>query len=531
MMKSYSEPLKNKARIEVISNAIIQLTTKRFQSTLARRSYVREVREYFVSKGDRYDKCEAAKLTNRVIEKWESFYDSIILEKSPSNLKVAYLAGPNPENDLDVLCQYGVLPENIWAFESDNSTYLQAVDSALSSRYPFIKIVNSGIDAFLEVSHQKFDIIYLDFCGPLPSRNPKQKTLATITKILAHHSLNSPGALITNFSLPSKDQDSEGYSLIAKLVALYLYPKAFIESNDPENNFEDGPDGMRIDRWVSKIEADLPNYYSQFITRVMMDHAIILSPYGRFPKESTILKKLFDTNKAAKLKSTIDELIHSCGEVVSDTDMHPLLWMFASLSKKINNCDQEYPQIINTDSKFSDFADMFLNQLDTKYNGNEFIDRIASFSVFLSEMQSKEFLSPALLKLKGDHNYKNYHQFCDMFLFHQMLELIFRQIATPYQYNTENLMRWKYKAKETDMFMDLMILDECRYLYDWMPTVDMIGKGVSNIERQLSFRFALDAIRKHSRYYNPDIFFGTGIVSEYTKPFEAKTLSIRKILT
>lgn len=531
MTKSYSEPLKNKARIEVISNAVNQLTTNRFQSTLARRSYVREVREYFLTKGDRCEKCEAAKLTDSIIEKWESFYDSIVLEKLPCNLKVAYLAGPNPENDLDVLCQCGVLPENIWAFESDNSTYLQAIDSALSSKFPFVKIVNSGIDAFLDVSHQKFDIIYLDFCGPLPSRNSKQKTLATITKILANHSLNSPGALITNFSLPSKDQDSEGYSLIAKLVALYLYPKAFIESSEPEHNLEDGPGGMRIDHWVSKVEADLPDYYSQFITRVMMDHATILSPYGRFPKESVILKKLFDTSKVAKLKSSIETLIHSCGEVTSDADMHPLLWTFASLSKRTNAGDQEYPQIINADSKFSEFADMFLNQLDVHYNANEFIDKIASFSVLLSETHSKEFLSPALQKLKGDHNYEDYYQFCDLFLFHQLLELIFRQIATPYQYNTESQMRWKYKAKETDMFMDLMILDECRYLYDWMPTVDMIGKGISDIERQLSFRFVLDAIRKHSRWYNPDVFFGTGIVGQDTKPFEAKTLSVRKTIT
>ncbi|MCD6184208.1 MAG: hypothetical protein J7K84_00230 [Deltaproteobacteria bacterium] len=39
-------------------------------------------------------------------------------QKKPENLKVAYLSGPNPENDLRVFCEAGILPENIWAFES-----------------------------------------------------------------------------------------------------------------------------------------------------------------------------------------------------------------------------------------------------------------------------------------------------------------------------------------------------------------------------------------------------------------------------
>jgi len=262
----------------------------------------------------------------------------------------------------------------------------------------------------------------------------------------------------------------------------------------------------------------------------MMDHATITSPYGRIPKECSFLKKYFDTSKAAKLKTKIDELIHSCGEVVTDKDMHQMLWVFASLSKKTNNSDLDYPQLINSDAEFSAFADMFLNQLDVNYNAGDLIDKIASFSVLLSEMDGKEFLSPALLELKDDHDYNNYHPFCDLFLFHQLLELIFRQIATPYQYNAENLMRWTYRAKETDMFMDLMILDECRYLYDWMPTADMIGNSISNIERQLSFRFVLDAIRKHIRWYNNEIFFGTGVVSQEIMPFEAKIISVRKLI-
>jgi len=90
--------------------------------------------------------------------------------------------GPNPENDLRVFCAAGILPENIWAFESDADIHDKAVASALASEFPFIKIINGGLDTFLEASPMRFDIIYLDFCGPLPSRNKKQKTLLAISK-------------------------------------------------------------------------------------------------------------------------------------------------------------------------------------------------------------------------------------------------------------------------------------------------------------------------------------------------------------
>ncbi len=80
------------------------------------------------------------------------------------------------------------------------------------------------------------------------------------------------------------------------------------------------------------------------------------------------------------------------------------------------------------------------------------------------------------------------------------------------------------------MFMDMTILDECRYLYDWMPTTEMVSAGFSNIERQLAYRFALDGVSKHHRWYNSEYFFGTAVIDQHTKPFEAKILHPRSDL-
>jgi hypothetical protein len=253
-MTSYTEPVKNKARRIVIDNAIAALTKDRTSSTLTRRSYVRDVKAHITNGKNPLDVKIASRLSNETIERWESFYDSIIQSRTPENLKVAYLSGPNPENDLRVLCEAGVLPENIWAFESENSTYSEAVVSALSSEFPFIKIVNGGLDA------------------------------------------------------------------------------------------------------------------------------------------------------------------------------------------------------------------------------------------------------------------------------------LFRQVATPYQVNVEKTLRWSYKAKDTPMFMDMLILDECRYLYDWMPTVDMFSEAIRDTERQLAYRFALDGVAKHRRWYNPEYFSGTAVVDQFTDGFEAKALRPREII-
>jgi len=96
--------------------------------------------------------------------------------------------------------------------------------------------------------------------------------------------------------------------------------------------------------------------------------------------------------------------------------------------------------------------------------------------------------------LHEKHSFRDFYQFCDLVLFHQTIEALFRQVATPYQVNVERSKRWSYQAKETPMFMDMLILDECRYLYDWMPTADMFSAAFSNLERQLVYRFSLDGV-------------------------------------
>lgn len=533
MPKEYAEPQKLLARQQVIESAINALTTKRTQATLCRRTYVREVRDTLLGRGG-YDAAASGLLTDDTIDRWESFYDSIAQTRQAKNLKVAYLCGPNPENDLRVFCGAGILPENIWAFESDAVVHDQAVASALASEFPFIKIINGGIDVFLEVSPMRFDVMYLDFCGPLPNRNKKQKTLLAISRVLARHALNSPGALITNVSLPTEGGDAAGRSLLAKLVACYLYPKDFLEGDNgttPEGPIAEGHD---FDSWFEIVSADLENYYGQFVTRLLMDHASFISPYNRISKHSKIYTNFFKKLSKAESKALVDSAFHfddnenGGGDVVVDAGQYPVLWSFAALDRKTNAKDQNYPQWVINDAAFSNFADSFLSQLRTDGNKDDLISNTTELTFsMLANMRAATYLTDPLAKVVSEHRFQDYHQFCDLVLEHQIVELLFRQVAVPYHVNVEMTRRWRYKAKETPMFMDMTILDECRYLYDWMPTTEMVSASFSNDERQLAYRFALDGVSKHRRWYNSEYFFGTAVVDQFTEPFEAKVLKPR----
>lgn len=535
-MKSYQEEEKRIARLSVLEEAIRCLTENRCRSTVAPKDYVRKVYQYIDTYGTPFDKQIIKALSEKTITRWENFYDSITQSRKPENLKVAYLAGPNPENDLQALMSFGVLPENVWAFETDSSTYKDAVWATLDSEFPFLKLIKGNIGQFFAASPQKFDIVYLDFCGPLPSRNGKQKTLATITSILAHHAINSPGILITNFSLPSTKQDSKGLDLLTKLVASYLYPKDFLEDKDePSDNFVEGAIacGFSFDDWLIEVQDNIEFYYGHYITRLIIDLASIMVPYDNFPRKHGLFEQFFNLKNRAELRKRIDELYHFSedgdgGDVISESGDLPILWTIASLQNHRNLKDLNYQQLIYEDTEYEKFCNLFLRQLSSKNNEREFVENVEQLHFLL--YKGAEFYSEKLRSLNKRRWHREMYQFCDLVLFHQITELLFRQIAVPYHINIEKTKRWTYLAKDTRMFMDMIVLDECRYVYDWMPTVDMIEAGMDSIDRQLCYRFALDALGKHRRWYNNEYFFGTAVIDQFQEGFEAKFLAPRIII-
>ncbi|HGB6735915.1 TPA: class I SAM-dependent methyltransferase, partial [Salmonella enterica subsp. enterica serovar Enteritidis] len=120
----------NIARKSVLKAAIEALTLCRKDSTLAPKDYIRKVKAFYRKDESDPRAFIVDELSEETIIRWEEFYDSVIQDRTARSIKVAYLSGPNPENDLTEMTDMGLLPENIWAFESDAKIYNEAVISA-----------------------------------------------------------------------------------------------------------------------------------------------------------------------------------------------------------------------------------------------------------------------------------------------------------------------------------------------------------------------------------------------------------------
>jgi len=457
-MKAYSEKQKQTARNEALTHAIKTLTTDRHSSTVARRSYVFDIKSNLINEGSPTDRKFAQKLSDTEINHWESFYDGIVGQKKPSDLRVAYLSGPNPENDIEVLVSNGILPENIWAFESDNQTYNDAVISALDSMFPFVKIYKGKIQNYLKILPFKFDIIYLDFCKTIAS----DQTLSVVRDVFNYQKLNSPGTLITNFAYPNDtDANIEYRENLNLLAANYLYPKVFTETyEDMGGGFIESPEccGLNPEEFIELVKNDGPTFYSQLITRVLYDLPGVIIPYQRLASNPDLVKLFFKKFD----KSSFDEDYEEYSLCISDD--HSMIWGLSNF--------------IIEKELFPNFQQKFNKQLSLNSDAEKLVEQIELVHYFISEDLSKELLSDSLAKIRENWNITRPYVFCDVFLFHQLKDILVGQLTAPYFYNVEYTKRWHYKAKETEMFMDCITYDECRYVFDWMPTVDMLENSV-----------------------------------------------------
>ena len=307
------------------------------------------------------------------------------------------------------------------------------------------------------------------------------------------------------------------------------------EPSDKNENWLEGAifNSFSFNNWLTEIENNINFYYGQYITRLIMDIASIVVPYDNFPQKHGLFEQFFNLKNKLELKKRINELYHFSdngdgGDIIIDPDITPLLWTIASLHSHRNSQDLNYPQFIYKDPEYEKFCKLFLRQLTSSNNENQLINNLEILHFLLDECFDKsEFYSKQFINLSKRRWHQEMYPFCDVVLFHQIKKLLFFQLAVPYHVNIEKTKRWTYIAKDTRMFMDMIILDECRYIYDWMPTVDMIEAGMDSIDRQLCYRFVLDSLGKNRRWYNNEYFFGTSVIGQFEEGFEAKTLASR----
>lgn len=269
----YTQYKKNFVRHNAIKYAVSMLTTQRQNATCVHRDYVRKVYDYFTQTEDESrNKIEASKIHHSYILDWEHLHDSFCQPKSPDELSICYLCGPEPNNDFEEFVALGVLPQNIWAFETDRKTYEKALSVYETESYRQPRIIKQNIETFFQQTPKKFDIIYIDACGSIPS---SQHALRCISTIFQFHRLVSPGIVISNFAAPDDKND------YLPLLGQYFYSK----KNSPYSFSDAGelisPEYIKL---VEQISCDFSLYYGDFISLVLRDIPSIYIPLQRMFK-------------------------------------------------------------------------------------------------------------------------------------------------------------------------------------------------------------------------------------------------------
>lgn len=205
---------------------------------------------------EEHEQLEASKIDLDYIREWERLHGDIVGHKRPSELSVCYLSGPEPENDFHELISLGVLPQNIWAFECEQRTYLQALQSIDTTNYRQPKLLKTSIERFFENTPKKFDIVYIDACSPLVS---DQHALRCISSMFRHHRLNSPGILISNFAevdTSNATLSNEYIDMIARYLFVRNRRNAALISDEGKVRYHDG-----FTKQKEKVQDSFEKYY------------------------------------------------------------------------------------------------------------------------------------------------------------------------------------------------------------------------------------------------------------------------------
>lgn len=501
-MYTYKQESKKQVRHTTIRKAVELLTAKRSDACCVRNSYVRDLYDYFLEQAETKEKSEAEKIEMSYIREWERMHMISIGIKRPDELSVCYLSGPEPQNDFNEFVALGVLPQNIWAFECESNIYQQALIEVDGSKYMQPKIVKTKIEHFFKNTPKTFDIVYIDACATLVS---SRHALRCVSSLFQYHRLNSPGIVITNFAYldETNETDKKQYiDMIARYkFALCKNTPVLLDRNGSFSFVAEFKDTLQ------SVTNDLEKAYGDFITNMICNSASISVPALRFCN-SQFLNVISSTTPIVNRSYNIP--------TINTINNNTLYKYFAT------NCLAEQQKVQFHGIRRGQLLSSELSSETWRY------DLLSCLNTLYEAKSIDTHISPSL-RAAADFfdDSGSLFQFLDKPNRILLIDSIVNQLSYPMHYVTDKALRFTYVAKQTRMYTDLLLFDECRYIYDWLPAIDQIKTAFSNPSWQYTFRFALDGLIKQRLNYNNEFFFQGSVVSKNTEGFEAKTFPKR----
>ncbi|MFB1077157.1 class I SAM-dependent methyltransferase [Photobacterium damselae] len=548
-MRTYKQEIKEKSRVELWTRSIEKLTSLRSENRILKEDYIKNLWDHAFND---VLKNIYANPDQKFLKSWCDYAESSYLDKRPENLKIAYFCGPEPENDLEIMLNLGVRIENVWAIEADKEMYSSALKSA-RKQYPTLKVFHGTISELMKVTPMKFDIIYLDFTGPLFSKS--SKPLLTVNTVFETQSLSDLGVLIVNSALPDQDDES------VKFLSGYFQSQPFVEKpiftgTMSDTGYYEGADSWGYgdpEYFEELIANNFECAYSAFSTHYPSMFGSYIQPMYRVANSDTLKKMFFGKEslikKSIEKMSTIDtselydEDTSETSECLGDEYKHFLNDTDFVLGKPVDmtNFDfkadysgselyeahEEFPiwHFINSlkDSKTA-LGDYWYQQISRKNGANSYFDAVKLYDLLRNANYSyrdtlSKSLADSITNITDAIPDKNGGVFCDVPMDHLWVELALNQLGSTYHMNSDAHWRSVYTAKTRTMYLDMFVFDRCRALYDWIPMLNLYGEDLVSIERQIIIRSCMDAITKqnhHSAYFS---YYGANLIGDHEQPW------------
>ena len=514
----YDNPAKKRCRSDVISHAIRCLTEERNTSVCVQRDHVEKVWKQLDESGESqiyFNDSQVISSIENEIQQWETLHDSKVQSRKASDLNVCYLGGDNPINDLEVLLDNGVLPQNVWAVEKDHKTCKEALKAIGGSKFKNVRLFEGDILNFMKDYEGNFDIIYFDACGSLPSA--KQSTLKIIGYVFQYNKLTSPGALITNFSFPPEQSLDEDGHRITELVTEYL--------NYRRDNTSQEGNAKRRSRRTGED-------YGDYITYQVIDSAYLYIPALRMLSSTRSGQSSPLWDQMFKSKSHFLKALKEIGEELFGTTSK--LFTRASFSKRSPFAREELSALKRAyhDSSLCRCGTALLEKMKKNTLCEAWVDEIlpdwrstlelktpilplllltpllSYFDGLISAFTNHNFEETCIKPLKNaldEAKFPGFQKAVDLDRSKSLVAgLLYGQMAYPSFPVVDKMLRLRYTGKTEEegrprrqMFTDVFIFDQCRYVYQQFPSISCAGFAITEPSQQMVFRMVVDGLRKH----------------------------------
>jgi len=505
----YQEKEKNIVREKVLQSAVSDLTTDREESYILKTREIEELYKYIFEQLaeynhiDKRDLCD--KLTFAPLYDFLNSFNDNKQTKLPSNLKVLYLCGPKPSNDIDVLLQLGITQQNIWAIESDLRTYEEALIDIKSNNYN-INIYKGSLVEFLSINNEIFDIIYYDSCSEFATDS--LESVKPVIEVLLKNRISSLSVLITNFS----EIKMKSYEKSAAIASYY---------SGRYNDYPEKSDALNIDpaimvhendALISIIDKNTEIFYSDYITRLIIDLSRFLIPNSRAVSYSMFQKMIFNRSEISKIKSKsykdstekfnnkkIDwEKFYS---EVEEWDLNPNSYPLYTFLNKL-------PKL----TKSTSFSD---NLKSIKFNGHNVKDLMPIATLFndifdghWNLVEREHLINFVDIWFDDDGGI-----FCDIPLPNLLVNSHMGKLGHPFFPNTSKIQRFSYTAKKTQMFTDYFILDDCSEFFKWFPSLGLTRDFFKeDIRQQILARAIIDRLGRMDLFSDSNPYRGSSLV-------------------